>query len=329
MIPGTSLASDIRRLVKTLGLPDDPVQIGSQFQFVRTPDQTFEGTTKIPDGLGWLLRAGSDATVNSKNLALLIARSLENPKDPGDWHDASASDCDVKSEQWKESTSLPTEQDNEGLMEIKSKLDAERPILEAALAKASISFASLPTDVRLNALLDMAEHGTDPMDAIERSCLQAHAQVVWGGDGTYGLREERRQAFCEAQLSSLPFVLALALCATEEALRQIHARSRYENWNRRFLRELFQGLVLDHMSFFGGPPQVRDKDSLPEGSGVNWTRGILKIAGNYIDQALAKIEPDPYHMRKSAVLLVKQASWLAKETIADRLDEAKKVAFGG
>ena len=114
-------------------------------------------------------------------------------------------------------------------MEIKSKLDAERPILEAALAKASISFASLPTDVRLNALLDMAEHGTNPMDAIERSYLQAHAQVVWGGDGTYGLREERRQAFCEAQLSSLPFVLALALCATEEALRRIHARSRYEN----------------------------------------------------------------------------------------------------
>jgi hypothetical protein len=119
-------------------------------------------------------------------------------------------------------------------------------------------------------------------------------------------------------------VLALALCATEEALRQIHARSRYENWNRRFLRELFQGLVLDHMSFFGGPPQVRDKDSLPEGSGVNWTRGILKIAGNNIDQALAKIEPDPYHVRKSAVLLVKQASWLAKETIADRLTRQKK-----
>ena len=80
----TSLASDIRRLVKTLGLPDDPVQIGSQFQFVRTLDQTFEGTTKIPDGLGWLLRAESTRPLIGENLALLIARSLENPKDPGD-----------------------------------------------------------------------------------------------------------------------------------------------------------------------------------------------------------------------------------------------------
>jgi hypothetical protein len=53
-------------------------------------------------------------------------------------------------------------------------------------------------------------------------------------------------------------------------------------------------------------------------------RGILKIAADNIDQALGTLEPDPYQVRKNAILLVKQASWLAKETIADRLDEAKK-----
>jgi hypothetical protein len=321
----TSLANDIRRLIKKLGLPDDPFEIGSQFPFGTIIDKTTEGTIKIPDGLSWLLDAGLHATTNSKNFALLIARSLKNPEDPGDWHDInSASSCNVKFEERTETTSDPSEQNNQRLIEIRAAVDAQRAVLEAALAEACISPDSVPTDVRLNTLLDMAEHGTDPMDAIDRSYLRAYEQVAWTGDGTYGLREERRQAFCEAQLFSLPFLLGLALGAIDGRLRQIHVGSKYENWNRRFLRELFQGLVSDHYSFFGRPPQVRDNDNLPEGSGVNWARGILKIAANNINQALREVEPDPYQVRKSAILLVKQASCLAKETIADRLDEAKK-----
>jgi hypothetical protein len=321
----TSFANDIRRLAKKLGLPNDPFEIGSQFPFGTTLDISTEGTTEIPDGLGLLLRAGSDATVNSKNFALLIARSLKNPEDPGDWHDVdSASDYDVKLEERTETTLDPSQQNNQRLIEIKAAVDAQRPVLEAALAKCSIALTSVPTEIRLNALLAMAEHGTDPMDAIDRSFLRFHEKVAWAGDGTCGLREERRQAFCEAQLSSLPFLLGLALGATEEALRQIHSRSKYENWSRCFFRDLFRSLVSDHYSFFGRPPHVRDKDNLPEGSGVNWVRGILKIAADNIDQALGTLEPDPYQVRKNAILLVKQASWLAKETIADRLDEAKK-----
>jgi hypothetical protein len=124
----TSLANDIRRVIKKIGLPDDPFEIGSQFPFGTTLDETTEGVTKIPDGLSWLLRAGSDATVDSKNFGLLIARSLKNAEDPGDWHDVdSASDCDVKLEERTQTTSDPSEQNNQRLIEVKAAVDAQRP----------------------------------------------------------------------------------------------------------------------------------------------------------------------------------------------------------
>ena len=203
-------------------------------------------------------------------------------------------------------------------------MDSQRPILEAALAKNRIALSSVPTDILLNALLDMAEHGTDAMDAMDRAVLRLHDRVAWAGDASYGSREERRQNFCAAKLTSLPFHLALALAATEYALQQMDARSKYANWNRHFLRELFKGLTSDHYQFFRILPQVRDRDNLPEGSGVTWTRGILKTAAENIDGALPRLVPDPYEVRKHAILLVKEASRLAKETIADRLDEARK-----
>jgi len=87
---------------------------------------------------------------------------------------------------------------------------------------------------------------------------------------------------------------------------------------------LFHGFVSIHNDFFERPPQVRNSDNLPEGSGVNWTRGILKIAAGNIDVALVQLEPDPYGLRKGAIQLVKRASRLARETTADRLEVANK-----
>jgi len=41
--------------------------------------------TTSPDGLAWLIDGGSEAIVDSKEFASLIANSLRNPNDPGDW----------------------------------------------------------------------------------------------------------------------------------------------------------------------------------------------------------------------------------------------------
>ena len=148
--------------------------------------------------------------------------------------------------------------------------------------------------------------------------------------GPYETREfdeEQRKSFCYANLCSLPFLLALAIGATEEALRQTEEAlrlsvNRYENPSRRFLHCLFEGFVVVHFRYFGCPPQIQDSDNLPEGSGLIWTQGILKIAAENIDVALAKLESPRF--RKLAIDLVKQAGHLAQATIADRLAQAKK-----
>jgi len=81
---------------------------------------------------------------------------------------------------------------------------------------------------------------------------------------------------------------------------------------------LFEGFVVVHFRYFGRLPKVQDSNNLPEGSGVIWTQGILKIAAENIDAALALLD-----VRKHAIDLVKQASHLEQATIADRLAQAK------
>jgi hypothetical protein len=132
-------------------------------------------------------------------------------------------------------------------------------------------------------------------------------------------RKMRKGSFCDEQLSSLPFLLALALGSAQEALREIGERPRYENWERRFLRRLFGGLVAVHVAHFGRVPQVRDGDNLPQGSGVHWTQGILKIAAKKIDGCYIRPDHDPFDTSRMMIHLVKRASCLARETIADRL----------
>jgi hypothetical protein len=175
-------------------------------------------------------------------------------------------------------------------------------------------------DIVVTALNRMADYGISAIEALDLSLMQA------GGtdDAAYASRKARRQDFFRSQMSSLPFLLALALGAADEALRSVKNRPRYQNWDRCFRNDLFDLLVSIHTEFFGRPPRVRDSDNLPEGSGVYWTRGILKNAADNIDVAFAKLEPDPTGWRKGAIHLVKQASCLAQETIADRLEEANK-----
>jgi hypothetical protein len=198
--------------------------------------------------------------------------------------------------------------------------NALRPAFEAALAECQIPLVTIPPELVVTALNHMANFGTTAIDALDISYLQASGL----GDGAYALLEERRHDFFSSQMSSLPFLLALALGAANEALQSVKNRPRYQNWDRCFRNDLFDLLAITHTDFFGRPPQVRDSDNLPEGSGVLWTQGILRHAAENIDLAFANLEPDPSGWRKGAIQLVKQASCLAQETIADRLEAANK-----
>jgi hypothetical protein len=135
------------------------------------------------------------------------------------------------------------------------------------------------------------------------------------------LRWAKRDSFCEAQFSSLPFILGLALAAANRG-RLDSKPPKYQNWYRRFADSLFEGLVSVHYKFFGRRPQSYDGDNLPEGRGVLWAHEILTIAAKNIDACLIQLDPDPYEWRRRAICLVKQVSQLQKATIADRLDKA-------
>jgi len=323
----TGIANDIRRLAKKLGLPTSSSGILSRFPVGRSIDTP----TNVPDELAWLLKAGSDAIRSSKDFALVIAKSLDNPEDPGDWYNWEDV-THVKSESSlgrTESSLGPSDQKTESLNDMKAAIEAQRPLLKAALAEVKLPLASIPLDVQLETLFYMASLRMDPVDAVDLAIIRSASRAISSGDETYHLREERRQAFCETQLTALPSLLGLALGATEEAIRQIEVRSQYENWNRRFLRCLFEGLVMAHNDYFKRPPQVRDKDNLPNGSGVTWTKGILKIAANKIDRAFLNCEQTPPEVQRDAIRLVKAAASLAQATIADRLEEAKKYIFNG
>ena len=67
-------AMDLRRVACTLGLPIDPFKIASKF-----PYDCHLSDDRISDGLAWLLNAGSDAVINSKDFASLIDKSLSGP----------------------------------------------------------------------------------------------------------------------------------------------------------------------------------------------------------------------------------------------------------
>jgi hypothetical protein len=187
------------------------------------------------------------------------------------------------------------------------------------LAEVGIPLTLLTPSLEIYSLFIMSNHGESALDALELAWLRALSK----GDEKYLLRWARRESFCQAQFSSLPFVLGLALAAAEHGLVDAK-RPEYENWYRRFVDALFAGLVLIHKKFFGQLPRVYDADNLPEGSGVLWTQEILALAAKNIDGSFVQLDPDPGDWRKGAICLVKQVSRLAQATIADRLEKGKK-----
>lgn len=320
----SGIANDIRRLATRLGLPTSSSGILSRFPIGKSNDSS----TNIPDGLGWLLKAGSDAVESSKDFALAIAKLLDNPTDPGDWYNME--DVSQLTPECLGRIPLgPSEQNNERLNDIKAFVGAQRPALKAELAKMKLSLASIPMQSRLEILFEMATRRIGPLEAFDLVSARVLSRAISGGDESYYLRQERRQAFCETQLTGLASLLGLALGAAEEAIRKIDSRSKYENWSRRFLRSLFEELVTAHDDYFKRAPQIRDKDNLPNGSAVIWTKGILKTAAKRIDRAVLNCQQTPLEVQRDVIRLVKGAGSLAQETIADRLEEAKKHIFAG
>jgi hypothetical protein len=238
-----------------------------------------------------LLEAGADAVINSKDFALLVANTLKDPADPGDW--ISQEEC------------LDWER-------------ASRASFEAELAEAGIPLTLLTPSLQIYSFFLM-NRGENALDALELAWLRALSK----GDETYQLRWARRDSFCQAQFSSLPFILGLALAAAENGLVNAK-RPEYKNWYRRFIDQLFEGLVLIHKKFFGQLPRAYDGDNLPEGSGVFWTQEILALAAEHIDDSFIQLDSAACEWRSRAICLVKQVSQLAPATIADRLEEANK-----
>jgi hypothetical protein len=314
------LARDVRGLASTLGLPTEALEIESLFPLTGAGPQV-EDATNVPDGLALLLKAASDALFFSKGFSSVIAKYLKDRDDFGDWIDPSSifgSREETIVARWASIARSPIKKT---MAEINSAIAIERTAFEAELTKNKIFISDVPPDVQLDALIHMANYKTPPLDALEFAVLRAEGF----DDPIYGLRMQRREEFCKAQLLSLPFILAPALGATEQALRKIvENRQKYENSARRFLQHLFYGLDSIHYEFFNRHPETRDSDNLPEGSGVIWTQGILRTAAANIETALQELNRDPLGLRAEAIRLVKYAASLSPATIADRLEAARK-----
>jgi len=193
--------------------------------------------TTIPDGLAWLINGGSEAIVDSKEFASLIANSLRNPNNPGDWRSLESA-VESAFEQMQDQT-------------LSDAANALRPAFEAALAECEIALVSIPPQIVVTALNRMADCGTSAIEALDWSLMQADGT----GDPAYAARETRRQDFFNSQMSSLPFLLALALGAADEALRSVKNRPRYQNWDRCFRNDLFDLLVSIHTDFLVDLPR--------------------------------------------------------------------------
>jgi hypothetical protein len=273
-----------------------------------------------------LLEAGADAVINSKDFALLVANTLKDPADPGDWisqeecldwERASFEDF-VLEEVVRDSDGSTPDQKRKNLRSSLAKLNEHRASFEAELAEAGIPLTLLTPSLQIYSFFLM-NRGENALDALELAWLRALSK----GDETYQLRWARRDSFCQAQFSSLPFILGLALAAAENGLVNAK-RPEYKNWYRRFIDQLFEGLVLIHKKFFGQLPRAYDGDNLPEGSGVFWTQEILALAAEHIDDSFIQLDSAACEWRSRAICLVKQVSQLAPATIADRLEEANK-----
>jgi hypothetical protein len=123
-----------------------------------------------------------------------------------------------------------------------------------------------------------------------------------------------RPQWIRGTIANVPAMLSILLVLAEQGKRELTSETG-SNAERIFLRSLFYWLTRFHCEAFHRPPQLRDNNRAPRGSGTLWVHKILLHAAKQIDGSLVKGSAET----EKAKQLVKRAALLKSEAIVRRL----------